>query len=102
MFTLDKDCSYNFIFNGDADGIFSALQFILDGFIVNELFTGVKRDQSLLRYANNFKESNILVFDLELAKNENYLNVILENRCKVVWFDHHGNYGLITMGMEKN
>lgn len=88
---LDKDKNYYCFFNGDADGVFSALQFILSGFTIKLFFTGHKRDQSLLRHGEKLQNKNILVLDLEIAKNINSLKKVLDHKCYVTWFDHHGN-----------
>jgi len=88
---LDLGKSYYIFFNGDADGICSALQFLLSTYNVKAAYTGVKRDQNLLRYGVSLKQENILVFDIELEKAKDSLKQVLDNKCSVTWFDHHGN-----------
>lgn len=87
---MNKEKKYHCFFNGDADGICSVLQFIRSNFIIDSFFTSYKRDQALLRHGKTLKNANILVFDLELAKNIASVKKILDNGCNVTWFDHHG------------
>lgn len=88
---INQNKLYNVFFNGDADGICAVLQFIHSGFTIESFFTGHKRDQTLLRYGTKLLNTNILVFDIELARNINSMKQVLNNGCKVTWFDHHGD-----------
>jgi len=87
---MNQQKNYYYFFNGDADGICSALQFIQSGFIIDSFFTGHKRDQALLRHGKNLYNKNFLVFDIELAKNMDNVKKVLDNGCEITWFDHHG------------
>lgn len=80
------------IFNGDADGILSLVQWRLAYPNQSELITGVKRDINLMERVpldKVTKSSNILVFDISLEKNVTALNKVLELDANVVYIDHH-------------
>jgi len=77
------------VFNGDADGLCSANQFLLLNIGDIEIVTGVKRDIALLEKIITAKNSNITVFDIAVKNNLQPLKKLLDQNCKVQWFDHH-------------
>lgn len=78
------------IFNGDADGIVSLHQYRMHFPVKRtQLVTGVKRDVELLRHMRYVKHSRLTVFDISHKTNESYVERILSNNNRIVWFDHH-------------
>ncbi len=77
------------IFNGDADGICAAHQLALSGINSKQLVTGVKRDISLLKKIKDLKDEQLYVLDIAVEKNLTELQILLEQRCQITWFDHH-------------
>jgi hypothetical protein len=78
------------IFNGDADGIFALHQYRLaKPLSATKLITGVKRDILLLSQVENLKDSSLAVFDISLDSNRTWLMQLLEDKNKIVYFDHH-------------
>ncbi|WP_375326304.1 hypothetical protein [Candidatus Tisiphia endosymbiont of Nemotelus uliginosus] len=88
---MSQKTPYHCFFNGDADGIAAVVQFIHSGFIIDNFFTGHKRDQTLLRHGETLWNAKILACDIELAKNMDSVKKMLDNKCEMCWFDHHGN-----------
>ena len=78
-----------FVFNGDADGICAAHQLYLKNLQEFEAITGVKRDIALLRKIEWVSDSSINVLDISVEKNLPYLERLLEQNCRITWFDHH-------------
>ena len=78
------------IFNGDADGIFSLHQYRLEyPQPDSQLLTGVKRDIQLLSLIENVQNSSLSVFDISLDSNRTWLQQLLRQQNKIVYFDHH-------------
>ncbi len=77
-------------FNGDADGLCAMHQMRLwGGMKPDRLVTGVKRDIALLKRISELRNDLIYVFDVAIEKNITELKRLLENGCRVTWFDHH-------------
>lgn len=77
------------VFNGDADGITSVLQFKKHTNSDSKLITGVKRDIDLLRKIDINKTKELRVFDISLEKNLTYIKSIIKNKINTIYFDHH-------------
>lgn len=76
------------IFNGDADGICSLIQYRLANPANNQLITGVKRDIDLLRNLPD-DVTSIYVFDISLEKNISFLKHHIKNGANIFYCDHH-------------
>ncbi len=77
------------VFNGDADGIIALLQLRLADPKQSTFITGVKRDISLLKKVDVNKATAVTVLDISLEKNNQALQVLLENQVEVFYVDHH-------------
>ena len=78
------------LFNGDADGIISLYQYRRwKPCPFAELYTGVKRDVTLLRHLTDVKSGLINVFDISMKTNEGYIPQLINNDNTITWFDHH-------------
>ena len=83
-----------YIFNGDADGLCATVQLLQAETAeaetaTPEYITGVKRDISLLEKIDHLQAANITVMDIAVEKNLQPLNLLLEQGCRIRWFDHH-------------
>ncbi len=76
-------------FNGDADGICAAHQYLLSNPGEYTPVTGVKRDIALLKKIDNSQPVNIVVFDVAVEKNLVEANRLLDSGSSIQWFDHH-------------
>lgn len=80
------------VFNGDADGIFSLIQW-RKAFPVNksQMISGVKRDNALIQHINPEQASGARVTSLDLSfdKNTEALRSILPSVESVFYCDHH-------------
>jgi single-stranded DNA-specific DHH superfamily exonuclease len=81
------------LFNGDADGICSLIQLRLAHPKESTLITGIKRDIKLLKNLTEQVElqqgDEIVVLDVSMAKNTEYLNKALSAGANVFYADHH-------------
>jgi len=78
------------LFNGDADGIISLYQYRKwKPSPFAELYTGIKRDVTLLRHLTDVKSGLINVFDISMKTNEGYIPQLINNDNTITWFDHH-------------
>ncbi len=82
------------VFNGDADGIFSLIQWRKVNPIASEkqrLVTGVKRDISLVGKISDAEanQANITVLDISFDKNEREVARVLTRAESVFYCDHH-------------
>jgi hypothetical protein len=77
------------VFNGDADGILSALQLRLAEPKDSQLITGVKRDIALLDRVDSNLATSVTVLDISMEKNQSALRSLLANQVPVSYFDHH-------------
>lgn len=86
-----------FVFNGDADGIFSLKQLSLfENFDPreNECITNVKRKTDLLKLISMENgPKKVTALDIEIEKNERALTALLTAGWHVRWFDHHLSAG---------
>lgn len=88
---MQKTIDYCF-FNGDADGICSALQFLMSGHEIKNFVTGPKRSHDLIQVSQvELSNLNIVACDIELDKNFSHVLTALQNSCLIKWFDHHGS-----------
>jgi hypothetical protein len=78
-----------FVFNGDADGICAAHQLYLKNPLDFEAITGVKRDIALLKKIEQVSDADIAVLDIAIEKNLPSLKNLLDQNCRILWFDHH-------------
>ena len=76
------------VFNGDADGICALHQLRLHEPQAAQLVTGVKRDNTLLRHLAGVRDARIVVLDISLERNREYLVPLLDF-CTVFYADHH-------------
>jgi hypothetical protein len=81
------------LFNGDADGICALILLRLAHPKESTLITGIKRDIKLLK---NLMEQvklkqgdEVVVLDVSMAKNTEYLNRVLNVGANVFYADHH-------------
>jgi single-stranded DNA-specific DHH superfamily exonuclease len=81
------------LFNGDADGICALILLRLAQPKESTLITGIKRDIKLLK---NLMEQvklkqgdEVVVLDVSMAKNTEYLNRVLNVGANVFYADHH-------------
>jgi single-stranded DNA-specific DHH superfamily exonuclease len=81
------------LFNGDADGICALIQLRLAHPKESTLITGIKRDIKLLKNLTEQVElrqgDEIVVLDVSMAKNTEYLNKALNSGANVFYADHH-------------
>jgi single-stranded DNA-specific DHH superfamily exonuclease len=81
------------LFNGDADGICSLIQLRLAHPKESTLITGIKRDIKLLKNLTQQFElqqcDEVVVLDVSMAKNTEYLNKALNSGANVFYADHH-------------
>ena len=81
------------LFNGDADGICALIQLRLAEPKDSILVTGIKRDIKLLKNLTEQVElqqgDEIVVLDVSMAKNTEYLNKALNSGANVFYADHH-------------
>lgn len=77
------------IFNGDADGIISLVQWRLAHPKSVQLITGVKRDIELVKQVSATTADNLLILDISLEKNLAAVNSALANGAAVTYIDHH-------------
>lgn len=77
------------VFNGDADGICALHQLRLTRPLVSKLITGVKRDISLLKKVEAYRDDTVTVLDISLDKNRDELLKLLDKGVNVLYFDHH-------------
>lgn len=77
------------VFNGDADGICAIHQLRLAHPLDAILLTGVKRDISLLERIPSGHAGEIKVCDISLDANVAALRRLLDDGCRVAYFDHH-------------
>lgn len=87
------------IFNGDADGIFSLLQWRKCFPVQRQtLITGVKRDHALVQRIATLAHSHfepsgetaqLAIFDIPFDKNREALATALKQGYQAVYFDHH-------------
>lgn len=81
------------LFNGDADGICALILLRLAHPKESTLITGIKRDIKLLKNLTDQVElqkgDEIVVLDVSMAKNTEYLNKALNAGANVFYADHH-------------
>lgn len=77
------------IFNGDADGIFSVIQFQKKYPQKTKLITGIKRDIELLKDLEPNSDDYLRIFDISMKKNMPYLSGLLKRNIDIIYFDHH-------------
>lgn len=77
------------VFNGDADGICALHQLRLANPREAILVTGVKRDIALLGRVPLGAAGDISVLDVSLDVNATALKRLLDDGCRVDYFDHH-------------
>jgi single-stranded DNA-specific DHH superfamily exonuclease len=81
------------LFNGDADGICALILLRLAQPKESTLITGIKRDIKLLKNLTEQVElqqgDEIVVLDVSMAKNTEYLNKALNAGANVFYADHH-------------
>ncbi|MFQ3191181.1 MAG: single-stranded DNA-specific DHH superfamily exonuclease [Paraglaciecola sp.] len=81
------------LFNGDADGICALIQLRLAHPKESTLITGIKRDIKLLKNLTEQVElqqgDEVVVLDVSMAKNTEYLNKALNAGANVFYADHH-------------
>lgn len=77
------------VFNGDADGICSLLQWRLAYPVDSVLVTGVKRDIGLLSRVSAQPDDQLTVLDVSLDKNRDALQELLEKGVRIFYIDHH-------------
>ena len=78
-----------FVFNADADGLCSLQQLHLSQPCDGQLFSGVKRDQSLLGRVEPDWVDRVTVLDLPLSYNREALMRLLDAGKTVTYVDHH-------------
>lgn len=82
--------NYFDVFNGDADGLCALHQLRLEDPREARLYTGVKRDNALLRRVVNANSGDLVtVLDISLAHNREALQHLLTAGVRVRYFDHH-------------
>ena len=91
FFTRTKPFPHQYdVFNGDADGLCSLQQIRLTYPVENtNLVTGVKRDIQLLSKISDIRESAVLVLDVSLHSNVEYLERLLRAGNEIHYIDHH-------------
>ncbi|HGH6016340.1 TPA: DHH family phosphoesterase [Vibrio mimicus] len=77
------------VFNGDADGILSLVQWRLADPKSTQLVTGVKRDIALLDRLEVTAGDQLVVLDISMAKNQLGLQRTLQAGACVFYADHH-------------
>ncbi|WP_278182953.1 DHH family phosphoesterase [Vibrio misgurnus] len=77
------------VFNGDADGILSLVQWRLANPKSTRLVTGVKRDIALLDRLDVTQGDALVVLDLSMAKNQRGVQRALQAGASVFYADHH-------------
>ncbi|CDT40895.1 putative DHH phosphoesterase [Vibrio coralliirubri] len=78
------------LFNGDADGIIALIQMRLSEPKDSVLVTGVKRDIKLLsKIVDKDDVTSVTALDISMEKNQEALQVLLENDVDVFYCDHH-------------
>lgn len=82
------------IFNGDADGIFSLIQWRKAYPVPSDkqrLVTGVKRDNALVQQITDDEAASAIltVLDISFDKNTDHLARVLERAQQVFYCDHH-------------
>lgn len=77
------------LFNGDADGILSLVQWRLAHPKQTQLITGVKRDIALLDRLSVSYGDELVVLDISMAQNQRGLQRALQAGAKVFYADHH-------------
>jgi single-stranded DNA-specific DHH superfamily exonuclease len=81
------------LFNGDADGICALILLRLAQPKESTLITGIKRDIKLLKNLTEQVElqqgDEVVVLDVSMAKNTEYLNKALNSGASVFYADHH-------------
>jgi nanoRNase/pAp phosphatase (c-di-AMP/oligoRNAs hydrolase) len=81
------------LFNGDADGICALILLRLAQPKESTLITGIKRDIKLLKNLTEQVElqqgDEVVVLDVSMAKNTEYLNKVLNSGANVFYADHH-------------
>ncbi|MRJ42976.1 MULTISPECIES: DHH family phosphoesterase [Idiomarina] len=80
------------VFNGDADGIFSLIQWRKAFPVVeSQIISGVKRDNALIQHINLEQAAGAIVtaLDLSFDKNTEALRSILPSVESVFYCDHH-------------
>lgn len=77
------------VFNGDADGILSLVQWRLVHPKSTQLVTGVKRDIALLERLTVTAGDELVVLDISMAKNQLGLQRALQAGAHVFYADHH-------------
>jgi single-stranded DNA-specific DHH superfamily exonuclease len=81
------------LFNGDADGICALILLRLAQPKESTLITGIKRDIKLLKNLTEQVElqqgDEVVVLDVSMAKNTEYLNKALNAGANVFYADHH-------------
>ncbi len=84
--------TYYDVFNGDADGICSLIQW-RKCFPIEQseqiLVTGVKRDIQLVQQVNPKIKSSIAIFDISFDKNVEDVKRLLDDYHRIDYFDHH-------------
>ena len=78
-----------YVYNGDADGICSMVQWGLVYGIEGHRITGVKRDIELLERVNPESDDEIIVMDISLARNHARAVELSSQGFDITWFDHH-------------
>jgi hypothetical protein len=86
---MAEDNKAYIVYNGDADGLCAANQYLLEKKSHIELISGVKRDIALLDKIVTIQSSHITVFDIAVKNNLSSLKKLLGQHCKILWFDHH-------------
>lgn len=77
------------IFNGDADGICSLIQFRNAYPKDSTLVTGVKRDIKLVQTVDVIDGDELLVLDVAMEKNAAGVQSALDKGASIRYFDHH-------------
>ncbi|EEZ01417.1 hypothetical protein VOA_003123 [Vibrio sp. RC586] len=77
------------VFNGDADGILSLVQWRLAYPKLTQLVTGVKRDIALLDRLELTAGDQLVALDISMAKNQLGLQRALQAGASVFYVDHH-------------
>ncbi len=79
-----------FVFNGDADGLFSQHILELEGIRPSARVTGLKREVRLLGRLPVLESARIHVFDISIDANRAELDaLLLRDGVRVDWYDHH-------------
>lgn len=84
--------------NGDADGLCSAVQWVMHEPGPVTLVTGLKRDVALLDRVEAGAGDEVNIFDIAISRNRAALLRLLAAGARVRYFDHHAFAGDVPAG----